>query len=77
LIPAILVVFSDGISEALNSHGEEFGEDRLVSCVEANRELAPANLLECVLEKVQEFRADAVQSDDLTLLILRQLEAQA
>lgn len=72
-----LVVFSDGISEALNSRGEEFGEDRLVSCVEANRELPPANLLECVLEKVQEFRADAVQSDDLTLLILRNLEGQA
>jgi steroid delta-isomerase-like uncharacterized protein len=72
-----LVVFSDGISEALNSDGEEFGEDRLVRCVEANRALPPGNLLECVLEKVQDFRADAVQNDDLTVLILRTLTAHA
>ena len=71
-----LVVFSDGISEALNADGQEFGEDRLVCCVEANRELPPANLLECVLEKVQDFRADAVQNDDLTVLILRTQVAQ-
>lgn len=66
-----LVVFSDGISEALNADGEEFGEDRLVSCLEANRELAPAALLECVLEKVLGFRAEAAQNDDQTVLILR------
>jgi steroid delta-isomerase-like uncharacterized protein len=66
-----LVVFSDGVSEAMNADGEEFGEERLVSCVEANREMPPAKMLECILETVQQFRADAVQSDDLTVFILR------
>jgi len=66
-----LVVFSDGVPEATNREGEEFGEHRLVSCVEANREMPPARLLECVLDTVQGFRADAVQSDDLTIFILR------
>jgi predicted ester cyclase len=66
-----LVVFSDGVSEAMNSEGEEFGEERLVSCVEENREMPPAKMLECILETVQQFRADAVPSDDLTVFILR------
>ena len=66
-----LVVFSDGVSEAMNSDGEEFGEERLASCVEDNREMPPAKLLECILESVQRFRADAPPSDDLTVFILR------
>ena len=66
-----LVIFSDGISEALNSKGEEFGEDRLVSCLETNRDLPVPHLLKCVLDTVQQFRDDAAQSDDLTVLILR------
>jgi serine phosphatase RsbU (regulator of sigma subunit) len=70
-----LIVFSDGISEALNPDGDEFGEERLVSCVETNRELPPAILLECVLDTVQRFRADAAQNDDLTLLVLRYVGA--
>jgi len=72
-----LVVFSDGISEALNPDGEEFGEDRIVSCVQAHRELPAANLLECVLDSVQQFRADAIQNDDMTLLIVRNLRMHA
>jgi phosphoserine phosphatase RsbU/P len=71
-----LIVFSDGISEALNPDGDEFGEERLVSCMETNRELPSAILLECVLETVQQFRGDAAQNDDLTLLVLRYLGAQ-
>ena len=51
-----LVIFSDGISEALNSKGEEFGEDRLVSCLETNRDLPVPNLLKCVLDTVQQIQ---------------------
>jgi len=71
-----LVVFSDGVSEAMNADGEEFGENRLVSCVEANRAMPPAKLLECILETVQQFRADATPTDDLTVFILRYMPAQ-
>jgi predicted ester cyclase len=66
-----LVVFSDGVSEAMNSEGEEFGDERLVSCVEGNRDLPPTRILECILETVQRFRANAPPSDDLTVFILR------
>jgi phosphoserine phosphatase RsbU/P len=70
-----LVVFSDGISEALNSDGEEFGEQRLIACLECNRELQPTVLLDCILDTVREFTRDAVQNDDLSVLVLRYLGA--
>lgn len=66
-----LIVFSDGVSEAQNPNSEEFGEDRLMSCLESNRDLPVSNLLECILEDVQKFRADADQSDDVTVFVLR------
>jgi sigma-B regulation protein RsbU (phosphoserine phosphatase) len=68
-----LVAFSDGISEALNADGEEFGDERLVACVESHSGLQPATLLDCILDTVQRFRCDAVQSGDLSVLILRYL----
>jgi sigma-B regulation protein RsbU (phosphoserine phosphatase) len=67
----VLVAFSDGITEARNADGEEFGEDRLLSCVAANRQRAPDALLECLLAEVRQFSADTTQSDDLTVLVLR------
>jgi len=66
-----LVVFSDGVTEALNTEGTEFGDDRLQSCVETHRQLTSAALLDCVLRTVREFSVGAAQSDDLTALVLR------
>jgi sigma-B regulation protein RsbU (phosphoserine phosphatase) len=67
----VLVVFSDGITEALNADGAEFGEERLLSCVNSCRELEPADILECIVGAVHTFTADTVQSDDQTALVLR------
>src|SRR5262245_39866630 len=67
----VLVVFSDGITEALSANEDEFGDERLVSCVQARRELEPMALLEHILEVVRQFTAGTVQSDDLTGLVLR------
>lgn len=67
----VLVIFSDGITEALSANEDEFGDDRLMSCVQAHRELEPMALLDHILEVVRQFTAGAVQSDDLTGLVLR------
>lgn len=68
-----LVMFSDGITEALNSVENEFGDERLLTCVQANQDLAPPILLAYLLETVGQFAAGAAQSDDRTLLVLRYL----
>jgi len=65
-----LVVYSDGITEARNTEDAEFGEERLVSCVDANREQAPAALVRSILETVQQFSSGTRQGDDLTVLVL-------
>lgn len=66
----ILVAFSDGITEARDQEGEEFGEERLLSCVSAHRQLSPSDLLQTLFEEVQHFSASGVQTDDLTILVL-------
>ena len=66
-----LIVFSDGISEALSAEGEEYGESRIVSCVEDNVSLEPQRLLEALFSNVREFAKGAAQSDDITAMVLR------
>jgi len=67
----VLVVFSDGVTEAMNQEGAEFGEERLLSCVSAHRGAAATELLDCLLGMVREFTAGAPQSDDITAMVLR------
>jgi serine phosphatase RsbU (regulator of sigma subunit) len=67
----LVVVFSDGVTEAFNAEWEEFGNDRLVDCVLANATLPPVALLEQIMAAVHGFVKDAVQSDDVTVVVLR------
>jgi serine phosphatase RsbU (regulator of sigma subunit) len=67
----VLVIFSDGVTEAFNNAGEEFGEPRLLACLNAHRACEPAELLQKVLSSVRQFAATAAQSDDVTALVLR------
>jgi sigma-B regulation protein RsbU (phosphoserine phosphatase) len=67
----VLVVFSDGVTEALRADGIEFGEDRLLTCIDAHRGARAAVLLDSVIDAVRAFTVGAEQSDDLTALVLR------
>ena len=67
----VLVVFSDGVSEAINTQDEEFGDDRIMSSVATNLQLGPAELLDQLLIAVREFSAGTVQRDDVTAMIVR------
>lgn len=66
----ILVAFSDGITEARDMAGEEFGEERLIACVHTHRQLSSSALLHRLFEEVHHFSADGAQADDLTVLVL-------
>jgi sigma-B regulation protein RsbU (phosphoserine phosphatase) len=67
----IIVVFSDGVSEALSAAGDEFGEPRLQEVVQRDFHADPQVLLERVLEAVRDFTKGAVQNDDVTAMIVR------
>jgi sigma-B regulation protein RsbU (phosphoserine phosphatase) len=66
-----LVVFSDGISEAVNHDGEEFGEARVSELATANRDASSAELIEKILQKVGDFAGDRPQMDDMTLVVVQ------
>jgi serine phosphatase RsbU (regulator of sigma subunit)/pSer/pThr/pTyr-binding forkhead associated (FHA) protein len=66
-----LIVFSDGVSEALSAAGDEYGEGRIISFVQDNTSLDPPKLLEALFADVREFAKGAAQSDDITALVLR------
>ncbi len=66
-----LIVFSDGVSEALSADGEEYGEPRIVDCVQQNGGLEPQQLLEALFADVRLFTRGAPQSDDITAMVLR------
>ena len=66
-----LVVFSDGISEAQNPEEEEYGDDRLIACLEANRGATAARMREALLASTRAFAAGAKQKDDMTVLVIR------
>src|SRR5262245_53356434 len=51
----VLVVFSDGVTEALNADAIEFGEDRLLTCVDAHRGDTATVLLDSLLDAVREL----------------------
>jgi sigma-B regulation protein RsbU (phosphoserine phosphatase) len=66
-----LIVFSDGVSEAMSAIGDEYGEERIVECVEKSMALEPRQLLEAMFADVRDFTRGAAQSDDITAMVLR------
>jgi serine phosphatase RsbU (regulator of sigma subunit) len=69
-----LVIVSDGVSEAMSASGDEYGEARIIDCVQRNRDLAPSQLLDALFGDVGEFSRGTTQSDDMTAMALRYLE---
>ncbi|MBN2344944.1 MAG: SpoIIE family protein phosphatase [Candidatus Aminicenantes bacterium] len=66
-----LVVFSDGISEAVNGAGEEFGEARVYDLAAANRGASSAELITKIMQEVSRHAAGQPQMDDMTLLVIK------
>lgn len=66
-----VVVFSDGVSEALNPSGDEFGDGRLIEVVQGFAEANPKSILDGLLTQVKAFQGSADQHDDVTALVVR------
>jgi sigma-B regulation protein RsbU (phosphoserine phosphatase) len=66
-----LIVFSDGVSEALSADGEEYGEARILATANTHAEVPPQELLQAIFADVRAFTKGAPQSDDITALVLR------
>jgi serine phosphatase RsbU (regulator of sigma subunit) len=65
-----LALYTDGITEAFNEVGEEFGEQRLVEALRRHRGLSSQALLASILEDVRQFSPHE-QYDDITLIVAK------
>jgi serine phosphatase RsbU (regulator of sigma subunit)/pSer/pThr/pTyr-binding forkhead associated (FHA) protein len=69
----VVVVFSDGVTEASSPSGEEYGEARLISAARDLAGLAPRAVVQGILASVRAFVETSAQSDDITVLAIRYL----
>lgn len=67
----ILILYSDGFTEAMNNQREEFGEERLLEIVRENRSLPPAEIMQQILARLSTHLATDFDADDRTLMICR------
>ncbi|NCW27292.1 MAG: GAF domain-containing protein [Verrucomicrobia bacterium] len=68
-----LLVYTDGVTEAMNQARDLFGEERLLEAIAQRASLNAEKLTECVVEKVEDFVREAERSDDITLLAIKRL----
>lgn len=70
----LLFIFTDGITEALDQHGNLFSDERLRSTLTGGAQDAPRLTTETVVQAVRQFSEGAEQADDITALALRRVE---
>jgi phosphoserine phosphatase len=69
----LLVACTDGITEAMDADGNEFGRPRLAELVGRLRALAPQEILDGVIEAVNAHARDGIYEDDRILMVLKAL----
>jgi phosphoserine phosphatase RsbU/P len=67
----LLVAFTDGISEAMDLHEEEWGEERMIETIESCAGQPANQLVPSIIAAADAFAAGAKQHDDMTLVVLR------
>jgi len=67
----IFVFFTDGVTEAMNPARLQYGDDRFQATLLQNSHRSPAEILEQIQQSLQAHTADTIQSDDVTLVIVK------
>ena len=66
-----LVIFTDGVVEAMNERDEEYGEPRLLEVLRAGADSTPKSLLRRMLSDVDAFVGATPQHDDITCMLVK------
>ena len=66
-----LVLYTDGVTETLNSEGDEFGVDWMMQSVRASANDSAQAIVKRIIEDVREFTGSVPQNDDMTLIAIR------
>lgn len=71
-----VLLYTDGVTEAMDVNGKEFGEERLLQAVGSVSEACASDIIGKVLGSVRQYAAGAAQSDDITMLCLKFIETE-
>jgi sigma-B regulation protein RsbU (phosphoserine phosphatase) len=71
----VLVIFTDGISEAMNEAEEQFGEQRLEAAIRKYRDRPAAELKDQIIAAVRAHAGNVSQMDDITLMVIKRATA--
>jgi len=69
----LCIIYSDGITEAMDSSEKEFGEKKLESLIKKNIALSSGEIIEKIIEAVYEHSRDVPQSDDITIVVIKRI----
>lgn len=67
----IFVLYTDGITEAMDKKGRMYGQERLVSVIKGHKDLPSDKLLKAIEKDVRNFEPRSTQHDDITLIVAR------
>ena len=67
----LFVLYTDGMTEAMNSAGDCFGDTRLADLIAQHADLPAEQLRERILREIDAFTGSALQQDDMTMVLLR------
>ena len=67
----LFVLYTDGLTEAMNAEGDFFGESRLAALIGELADLPADELRERILRDIEAFTGSALQQDDMTMVVLR------
>ena len=67
----VVVLYTDGVTEAINAREEQFGQERVIAITGQNRNLRASDIMQRIKEGVLEFSRGQPQFDDITLMVLK------
>lgn len=69
----VIVLYTDGFTEAMNEKHEEFGENRFLKLIEQNRNLSSKEIINFLVKEVKKFADNFPQHDDMTMVVIKRL----
>jgi sigma-B regulation protein RsbU (phosphoserine phosphatase) len=73
----VIVMYTDGITEAMDAAGELFGQEALAAVIERHADGSAAGIRECVVREVAAFVGDAEPHDDMTMIVIKMTDDAA
>jgi serine phosphatase RsbU (regulator of sigma subunit)/anti-sigma regulatory factor (Ser/Thr protein kinase) len=73
----LIVVYTDGVTEAMNGRREQWGEKRFVDFIKANGKMAPRDFIDKLSLELKEFTQEYPQNDDITIVAIKEKKSGA